>query len=307
MFKKFLLFLISLFLIGGAFFFFTRSFSPSINTNEKLTVVTSFYPLEYFSKKVGGDTARILTLTPSGAEPHDYEPTPRDIVNIKTSNAFIFNGAGLENWTNALVPQLDSQKIHIIKVSDSIDLLSATDSDSNGMPDPHIWLDPVRAQKEVAIIRDAFISLDPSHASLYTQNAKTFTDELSRLENEYREGLKSCKRKEIITSHDAFRYLADQFGFQVYSVSGSSPNQDPSPKHIADMVTLARSKQIHFILTETLSSPKFVDTIAKEANLQTLVFNPIEGLTDTDKKQGKDYLIIMRENLKNLKTAMECE
>lgn len=286
------------------------------NPSEKVNIVVTFYPLQYFAQQVGGELVNVTTLTPSGGEPHDYSPTPQDIIKIKTSDIFILNGAGLEPWTTKLLPQLTTEKIKTLTMSEQVELLSNTNHESEseeehekemGQFDPHIWLDPVRAQQQVTALKNLLISIDPSHTSTYEQNAKNSIQKLENLQKEFSTGLSLCKKREIISSHNAFQYLAQRFQFHVESIAGFSPEEDPSPKHLAELSKLVTSKNIGYIFTETLASPKFVDTLSHEAKVKTLVLNPLEGLTQEDLRQEKDYLSIMRENLNNLKTAMECE
>ena len=122
----------------------------------------------------------------------------------------------------------------------------------------------------------------------------------------YRQGLSNCAEKNIITSHAAFGYLATTYGLNQVSISGLSPDAEPSPQQLADIVKFAKDSHVKYIFFESLVSPKLSQAIANEVGAQTLVLNPIEGLSDEELAQGKDYFSIMRNNLKNLQTALQC-
>lgn len=324
--KKILFILVvGLIIIGVGTFFMQRKDTssetitpPTVNKVKKLKVVATFYPLEHFSKQVGGETIELVTLTHAGGEPHDYEPTAQEIIKIKNADVFVLNGAGLEPWTEKLIPQLTTEKVKVLNMSGHVELFHAEEHEEenhegeeheheHGEFDPHIWLDPVRARAEVNILRDTFISLDPVNADTYRQNAATYLNELTLLEKSFQQGLSSCVHRQIVTSHNAFQYLASRYNFTVYGLAGLSPSEGPSPKHMADLTELVKSQKIKYIFTETLASPKVTETLAKEAKVGTLVLNPLEGLTEAEIQQGKNYESVMKENLQNLRTAMECK
>lgn len=283
-----------------------NSGSSSSQNHTKLQVVTSFYPLEYFSEQVGGKDIEIVTLTPSGGEPHDYEPTPQDIIKVSKSDIFVINGI-VEPWAQRLLPQLEKEKTTVVKMSDYVDLLNSSDQTENIQGnDPHFWLDPISVQAQVRALRDAFMKKDPVHADHYKENAQNFIQRLADLDVTYKQALQNCEKKEIVTSHNAFAYLSYRYGFTVYSVAGFSPQEEPSPKHVAELTEVVKAKNIQYIFTEVLASSKFSDAVAQEAHVQTLVLNPIEGLTKEQRDQGENYDLLMRQNLQNLRLALQC-
>jgi len=172
--------------------------------------------------------------------------------------------------------------------------------------DPHIWLDPINAQTVVSNIADTLIKADPGNEATYRANSDKVRADLGTLDDQYKEGLKSCKRKEIITSHAAFAYLAKRYGLVQVPLTGLSPEAEPSPARLQEIVQFAKDHNVKYIFFETLVEPKVSEVVAKEVGAQTLVLNPIEGLTDAQVKAGADYMSIMRDNLANLKTALEC-
>jgi zinc transport system substrate-binding protein len=269
----------------------------------KIIVSSSFYPLADFAKRVGGEKIEVINITPVGVEAHDYEPTPRDISAIRVSRLFLYQGANFDPWAERVANDISGSNTAVINMAENFDLLSV----EAGKKDPHFWLDPVLAQKEVVIIRDELKKIDPSNAALYEENAQKFSVSLDSLDRVIRSGLSHCALSEIIVSHEAFNYFAARYGLKVIAISGVSPDIEPSAQVLGEIAKIAREKNIHYIFFETLASPKLAETVAKEAGIQTSVLNPVEGLTPEEVSAGKDYLSIMGENLHNLEQALQCQ
>lgn len=263
----------------------------------RLKIVTSFYVLGDFAKRVGGDNVEVKTIIPAGAEPHEYEPTPKDIADIYSARLFFYQGGGFDQWADRLRGEIQQRGIAAVPIAEHFTL-------SNG--DPHIWLDPVLAQKEIGIIRDSLIKIDPKNTELYANNAASYAVLLADLDKKYQDGLLFCAVKEIVASHSAYQYLADRYGLSLVSIAGSSPEQEPSLRKIAEIVWLIRAKDIKYIFVEPLAGSKAAQAVALETGVKSLALNPIEGLTDADIAAGKNYLSLMEDNLQNLKTALSC-
>lgn len=287
----------------------TGSFKHTQNNTAqsgKLNVVGTFYPLAHFAEQVGGDNVQVTNITPAGAEPHDYEPTPQDIVKSETANVFIMNGGGVDTWAEKLQSEMKSKGVMVVNMSENIQLMSAPAGSETSL-DPHIWLDPVNAQTEVGFIRDALIKADPGHKDAYVQNATAYIAQLQSLDQQYKTGLASCQLHDIVTSHAAFGYMAKRYGLNQISIAGLSPDAEPSALRLAEIAQTVKQKGIKYIFFESLVSPKLSDTIASETGAKTIAFNPLEGLTDQEIASGKTYLSVMQDNLAALRTALECK
>ncbi|MCX6716914.1 MAG: zinc ABC transporter substrate-binding protein [Candidatus Taylorbacteria bacterium] len=263
----------------------------NIEDNSKIKVIASFYPLYFFAKEIGGDLVSVENITPAGAEPHDYEPSTSDMANITNSKLLILNGGGLESW----------------KITDkSIETVIAYEGDD---PDPHIWLSPQLAEKIADKIALGLMKVDPKNSAVYGKSLANLKNRLDNLDYEYRNGLNAntCEKKDFITSHSAFHYIASTYGFNQISISGLSPDSEPTPKELADITDFARAQNIKYIFTENLISPKLAETLANEIGAKTLVLNPLEGLTAEEISRGENYFTVMRENLINLETALQCK
>jgi zinc transport system substrate-binding protein len=272
----------------------------------KLQVTASFYPLYYFATQIGGDKADVINITPAGSEPHDYEPTAQDMVKIETSNLVILNGLGLESWGDNVKKNIDSKKTYLTIASDGVASKTLAENGQN-TTDPHIWLSPELAKTIVNNITIGFIKADPDNNQYYQDQATILKTKLDELDATYHASLANCRLKDIVTSHAAFGYLASTYKLNQIAIAGLSPDAEPSPAQLANIISKAKTDKIKYIFFESLISPKLSQTIATEINAQTLVFNPLEGLTKDELSSGQDYFTEMQNNLTNLQTALECQ
>lgn len=264
-------------------------------SSDKLQVAASFYPLYFFASQIGGDKVEVRNITPAGVEPHDYDPSTQDIARIEKDKMLILNG-GVEAWGDKIKDNLKGKDVKVIIAGEGLLIKK----------DPHVWLSPNLARQEVAKITEGFITIDTVNESYYKGNEKKLDAKLDQLDSDYKKGLANCQSKDIITSHAAFAYLAEQYGLHQIAISGLSPDEEPSAQQLASVADFAKKHNVKYIFFESLVSPKLSETIASEVGAQTIVLDPIEGLSDDDIKQGKNYLTVMEANLKNLQTALQC-
>ncbi|HHW03888.1 MAG TPA: zinc ABC transporter substrate-binding protein [Thermoanaerobacterales bacterium] len=269
-------------------------FAPEGVDSDRPVIYTTFYPLYDFTKKIAGDKAQVESIIPAGVEPHDFEPSPRQIAEIYDARVFVFLGGDMEPWAQKLEGQLRGRGITVVEAGK--DLIENHD--------PHIWLDPVLAKEMALRIYEAVASADAGNKSYYEENFNKLASGLDELDKNYRENLSDLNKKDFITSHEAFGYMAKRYGLRQISIKGLSPQEEPSPKKMADLAELCRQKDIKYIFFETLASPKLSETLAREVGARTMVLNPIDGLTPEEIKAGADYFSIMQKNLENLKKAL---
>jgi len=246
-------------------------------------VVAAFYPLAFLAEQVAPDAA-VRNLTPPGAEPHDLELSPRDVAGLRDARRVLYLGGGF-------MPSLEDA---VAGRSNAVDLLA-------GVPriddDPHVWLDP-----------DRYASLARRVAAMLgtPAAADALVARLERLDEEFRDGLAHCERREIVTSHAAFGYLAEAYGLEQVALTGLSPEAEPNPRRLEALVERIRRERATTVFFETLVSPKLAETVAREAGARTAVLDPLEGLSDEDAARGDDYFGVMRRNLTALRAALGC-
>lgn len=297
-----------LFLIAAAVFFFkdsqTKNQSLQQNGENKLTVSASFYPLYYFATLIGGDKATVTNITPSGVEPHEYEPSAQQLARIETGNLLILNG-GVEPWSDKLKKNLEGKQTKVVTTGEGLFTKDITE-EGEKMRDPHIWLNPQLAKQQVKKITENYIAIDPANAIYYKNNEKAVSEKLDKLDADFTAGLQTCKTHDIVTSHEAFAYLADRYQLQQVGIAGLSTEAEPTAQQLAAVATFAKENNVTYIFFESLVSPKLAETIANEIGAKTLVLDPIEGISDDNIKQGENYFTVMENNLKNLQTALQC-
>lgn len=271
--------------------------TQSDKNNDELTIVATFYPPAEFASQITKDKFKVINITSGGVEPHDFEPSPQDIVKIQNADLLIINGNDFDHWAEELVEE--NKEINSINLSEYIT--------SELGDDPHFWLDPVHAIVLVKAISEQIIEIDPEKEEFYIENTNKYIGELNKLDQDFRFGLENCSQRKIVVSHDAFEYLGDRYNIELINISGITPEEEPSAMKLAEISDKVKEYNIKYIFYETLVSPNLANTIAQETGADTLVLDPIEGLSNEDVLAGENYLTIMRNNLNNLKLAMNCE
>jgi zinc transport system substrate-binding protein len=256
-------------------------------TGNRETVVASFYPLAFAAQQVGGENVVVENLTPPGAEPHDLEVSPSDVSKIKSADLVLLLGHGFQ-------PQLEDAAGSGPNV---VALLDTPSLEVHRDGDPHVWLDPIRYTKIVE--RVGAVLRRPAAAT-------RLVGRLRELDKEYRRGLADCARREIVTSHEAFAYLAERYGLRQIAITGLNPESEATPQALQETVDAVRASQATTVYFERLVSPRLAETVASETGTKTAVLDPIEGLADTEKKEGADYFTLMHTNLHSLRTGLGC-
>ena len=280
-----------------------------------LSVVASFYPMADFAKKIGGDRVEVFTMVPTGAEPHDWEPSPADIVRLEKAQVFVYSGAGMEHWAEDVVSSLGNKSLVVAEASKGIALPEGdpghedeetheADGHGHGDGDPHVWLDPRNAKAQMASIREALTQADPDGKAVYDTNYEKYALALDELDAEFREGLKDLARRDIVVAHAAYGYLCDAYGLHQVAIEGLSPDSEPDPARVAEIIDFAKANDVRVIFFESLVSPKVAQSIAAQVGARTDVLSPIEGLTNEEAAAGEDYFSVMRRNLAALSAAL---
>ena len=309
----------------------------SSSKDGKLTVMASFYPLQYLAEKIGGEHVSVSSLTPDGAEPHDLELSPKMVDSLSSADAVIY----LTGFQSAVDEAIEQQAPKtVIDVSPAAELIEAGtdanhpsedeedtadeaqsgqteahDHDHEGhdheghdhhhdmSTDPHFWLDPTRMAHAATLVGDKLAEADSAHADVYKANAKALAEELNTLSDTLVTKTSNCKVKTFVTAHTAFGYLADRTGLTQVGISGLDPESSPSPARLADIAQTAKEQGVTTIFTEALIDPKVAQTLADDLGITTAVLDPIESQTDA----SKDYAATMNSNIDALTKALDCQ
>ena len=318
----------------------TASSGDSSSKDGKLTVMASFYPLQYLAEKIGGEHVSVTSLTPEGAEPHDLELSPKMVDSLSSADAVIYL-AGFQSAVDEAIEQQAPKTV--IDVSSAAELIEAGsdanhpaeeeateetqsgetdahDHDHDGhdheghdhaghdhhhdmSADPHFWLDPVRMAKAATLVGDKLAEADSAHADTYKANAKALAEELTTLGDTLVTKTSKCQVKTFVTAHTAFGYLADRTGLTQVGISGLDPESSPSPARLAEIAQIAKEQGVTTIFTEALIDPKVAQTLADDLGITTAVLDPIESQTDA----SKDYAATMNSNIDALTKALDCQ
>ena len=281
----------------------------------RLRVLTSFYPMYDFACKIGGDCIDVTNMVPSGTEPHDWEPSTNDLKNLEKADVFIYNGADMEPWADDLLVSR-SDTLHVVEASENVELRTTDgehehaheheDADHHhGDFDPHVWLDPENAKIEMEAIRDALCAADPENSTVFQSNYEKYAAELDALDSEFREKLAPLPNRTIVVAHEAFGYLCDAYGLTQVGIEGLSPDSEPDPGRMAEVIDFVREHSISTIFFEELVSPKVAEAIASETGAQAKMLSPLEGLSDEQAAAGADYFSVMHDNLAALMEALK--
>lgn len=273
-------------------------------SDQKLSVVASFYPIYFLTSEIGGNRAEVINLMPDGAGPHDYEPTAQDIVRIHSSRLFILSG-GVEEWGDDIKNGLNPKNTVVVSASDGLRTQTFTE-DGVAAEDPHVWLSPLLAKKMTDNILEGYKTADPKNTEYYQANADSLKTRLEELDTEFKQGLAMCAKRDVIGSHGAFGYLGTAYNLNPISIAGLSPEAEPSLQKLTEIADFAKKNDVRVIFFESVVSPKLSQTIATEVGAKTMVLDTLERITKEDAESGEDYMTIMRQNLANLKIALIC-
>jgi zinc transport system substrate-binding protein len=257
------------------------------------TVVTAFYPVEFAAEQIGGPAVEVENLTPPGAEPHDIELTPRDVGRLQSADVVLYLSHGFQPAVEQAVKGAHGKRVDVLA---GLPLRKGV-GDEAGRSDPHVWLDPVLF---AGIVRRVGSALGrPARADALARKVLA-------LDGAYRAGLAHCARRDFVTSHAAFGYLAARYHLHQTPITGIDPESEPSPQRLRRLIEVVRREHVKTVFFERLVSPRLAETVARDAGAKAAVLDPIEGLTPSEQTRGESYLALMRTNLHELRSALGC-
>ena len=287
-------------------FFAFAGCSKETPTHTKPSVVTTTYAIYDAAKHIGGSDVDVSMLIPPGREIHTFEPTPQDIIKLKKADLVLYNGAGLEPWSEKFdfgSKGVDlSRYVQLKKFAEHHHHEHSLHSDY----DPHYWLDFENMKRVAKIIAQKLGEIELKKKSLFLQRAKEYEHMLSQLDEEYRKNLKNCKKDEIFVNHNAYGYLASRYGFKVHSLVGLSPDAEPDPKRVENLLGEIKKEGVKFIFYEPFENSAVLNSIAKDAGVTTMPLQPLGNITAKEAQKHLGYKEIMLENLHKLSQGLEC-
>lgn len=285
----------------------------------KLSVVTSFYPLYFLANEIGGEHVNVVNLVAAGVEPHDWTPKSKDLSTASNANLFLYHGVGLEGWVEDFQKGLSKDSgVAVKEMSEGITLIHAEEEEHEGEEehageeehdheglDPHTWVSPKSALVLAENVKDSLVEADVTHKADYEQNFAALHDKLAAIDASYKAELTKASKKDIVVSHQAFGYLARDYGLNQVAIMGLSPEAEPRAQDLLKIAQFVKDNDVNVIFFEELVSDSLAKTLADEADVETQVLNPLEGLTTEQDKAGETYLTLMERNLQYLKEALQ--
>ena len=303
--------------------------------SERLSVLVSFYPIEHLTSRVAGEHADITTLTSPGVDPHDVELTPRQVASVGSADLVLYTSNMQPAVDQAVQAEAGDRAVDLSPHADLLTMGEAVhehdddhehegdhedshvhdddhehadaddhDGHDHGTEDPHFWLDPERYGQVARGIADELISLDPDNTTDYEANLELLLSDLEALDQEFTEGLAQCRSRELVTTHEAFGYLAHRYDLHQIGITGIAPESEPSPARLAEVTAQVSELGVGAIFAEPILTDAIARTVANETDADVLVLDPIEGITDAS--AGTDYAEIMRANLDALREGLDC-
>jgi len=292
------------------------SAAPNADEDDTLQIVVSAYPSYDFARQVAGEHAELRMLTRPGVDPHEYEPTPQNIIDIETCDIFIYNGGESDVWVDELLESVENRDIRIVRMMDCVTLLETETvegmeheahdhADESHEYDEHVWLAP---QNVIAIadeIRRILGEVDPEHAAQFDENAADFTAELEELDAHIRDVVTGAARQTIVFA-DRFpaRYFTEAYGLTYYAAfPGCSSQTEPSAATVAFLIDKIRAENIPCVFTVPYSATTLPDTIAEETGAEIVRFDALHNV-GSDDVGVVTYVDVMYENAAALARAL---
>lgn len=286
---------------------------------EKPQLVATLFPQYDFVREIAGDLVEVTLLLPPGVESHSYEPTPKDIAGITEADAFLYTGEVMEPWAAKIIGNLNGTEVKIVDLSKGITLLAATEEEDahegeeegdaaheEGAYDPHIWLDPNNAKIMVSTLLETLIEIEPENETVFRENAEAYLEELTALDLAFKDLFEKSETQTIYYGgHFVFGYFAEAYGLTTVSpYDGFSPDAEPTPKRIADLIDAMDQATFKVIYYEELVDPKIARLVAQETGAEMVLLHGAHNLSKEELESGASYLELMQQNLEKLKLGM---
>ena len=249
-------------------------------------VAVTIYPFYDIVKEIAGDKFEIILIVPPGAEPHNFELRPQDILKLRGTKIIFSHGLIIDDWTKNLTQNLKSVKV--ISLYQNVDLIDQ---------DPHFWLSLENMKKVAKKVTEEMENLDPQNKDYYEKNLKNVLNKLNELSKFAQAISKNFSSRYLITRHDAFRYLAQELNLNIVGFL-EGPNKELTPTELQKLIDAIRVLKIKVIFKEPGEESNLLKTLAKEFNLKIYELDPIEG------KSGLNYFDSYLKNLETLKEAL---
>lgn len=281
--------------------------------SQKLKIISTVFPPYDLARQIAGDNADISILLPPGSESHTYEPTAKEIIEIQNCDIFLYIGGENEQWAEKIISSNKSDSVKTVKLIDCVKTLEEAElheeeheEEHSHETDEHIWTSPKNEQLMLTAVYDAICEADPENKAVYTKNKDSYNGQLTELDKAYKEAVGNAKNKTIIMADKfPFRYLAEEYGLDFYAAfSSCSDESEPSAAAMTSLISKIKELKIPVVYYLEFSSTKVADTLCSETGASSLMLHSCHNVSKEDLDKGVTYVELMKQNLENLKTAL---
>ena len=281
--------------------------------SQKLKIISTVFPPYDLARQIAGDNADISILLPPGSESHTYEPTAKEIIEIQNCDIFLYIGGENEQWAEKIISSNKSDSVKTVKLIDCVKTLEEAElheeehhEEHSHETDEHIWTSPKNEQLMLTAVYDAICEADPENKAVYTKNKDSYNEQLTELDKAYKEAVGNAKNKTIIMADKfPFRYLAEEYGLDFYAAfSSCSDESEPSAAAMTSLISTIKELKIPVVYYLEFSSTKVADTLCSETGASSLMLHSCHNVSKEDLDKGVTYVELMKQNLENLKTAL---
>lgn len=304
----------------------TNESAESVTDEEqRLSVVTTFYPVYEFTNQVAGDFSDVEMMITGGTDVHHYEPSARDMAMINDADMFVYSSDEMETWVQSMLASLDNDDLIVVEQASAVDFFESGEEEEHDHEDdhdhaeeeddhedehshaldPHVWLDPVLVQEQVETVKEAFIEIDPERAEDYTARAESYQSELQELHEEFEAAFNEASQRRFVTQHEAFGYLARRYDLIQMAVGGLSTEVEVSPSRIAEINQLVEGYDIPVIFFQEGANSAIAETVANETGTEVAELFSLETLPETIDSEDQGYIEVMEMNLNALELSIK--
>jgi len=264
---------------------------------EQIRVAASIPPLTDFVEQVGGEFVEIKTIVPPGASPHTYELRPVQMRFLSRADLLVLNGAGLEYWADDAVESAENPGLKILDTAAGMELLDSKKNDHNGhhRGNPHVWLDPRLARRQVKKITEALVEIAPEHQEYFETNMEEYLYQLEEFDRQARRRIENWKHRRLVVHHAAWNYFVRRYNLEVAGIIEQTHGQEPSASHLQKLIKIIDEYEIPAVFAEHQANRQFAELLAAETGSEVGVIDPLGGATGR-----QTYLQLMNYNLEEL-------
>ncbi len=284
------------------------SSQPTLQEDDKIKITATIFPQYDFSRQIAGDLADVTMLLPTGGESHTFEPTPKDIIEIESSDIFIYTGGESDAWIENILDSIDNPDLNVICLADICNTLPEEHNHDHNVHliDEHVWTSPMNALKISEEIKNVLSEIDSENAAIYNENFASYKNELENLDATFKDSVKGAKRNILVFGDRfPFKYLAEEYSLEYLSAfPGCAEETEPDIKTVMSLIDTVKKEQIPVVFYTDFSNHKIADTICAETGARLSMLRSCHTVTNEELENNITYINLMKQNAQSIKEAL---